>query len=164
MLREDIEARIIFLGTLEWLMALTVRYASPVKFGLVYIAYGNKNELGETYGAQEAAKQLAAVTVSLKNAFRKADLVTRNGSDFWVIVPYTPDTEKLYDKVVEILDVAEHEGLQVVNRETSIFNLTDNIAQLDKQFKSLDALGLLDFLKENKETFAEHLNVSKHPS
>jgi hypothetical protein len=63
--------------------------------------------------------------------------------------------------VVEILDVAEHEGLQVVDRETSIFNLTDNIAQLDKQFKSLDALGLLDFLKENKETFAEHLNISK---
>lgn len=157
MISEDIEARNNFLATLEWLMAVTVRYACPVEFGLIHIEYGGNNELGEVYGAQEAVKQLAEVTHHLKKTFRKTDLVARNGSDFWVIVPYAPPTEKLYDKVVEILGDVEHEGLLVVDPEISIFDLTDNMAELDKQFKELNALAFLEHLKENKKSFAKHM-------
>ncbi len=156
MIKEDIEARNTFLATLEWLMAVTERYSCPVEFGLVHIEYGEHNELGEAYGAQEAVRQLAEVALHLKKAFRKADLVARNGSDFWVVVPFAPSTEKLYDKVVEILESIEHQGLLVVNPEISVFNLTDKMAELDTQLKNLSALDLLEYLKEHKASLAQH--------
>ena len=165
MIRKDADERMCFLSTLEWLMAVTVRYGSPVQFGLVHIACGHKNQLGEAYGAQEAAHQLVAVIDSLKKAFRKTDLVARNGSDLWVIVPFTPSTEKLHDKVIEILESAKHDGLNVVDREVSIFNLTNHLSELDKQIKEFNALSLLEYLEENKKTLAQYtFELSSSPA
>lgn len=156
MVRQDIEARTHFVHTLEWLIAVMHRYSSPIQFGLVHIAHGDKNELGETYGAQEAIRQLAGVTHSLKKAFRKTDLVARDGSDFWVIIPYTPATEKIYDKVLGILQAADHDGLRVVERETSIFSLPMNLTELNKESAQLTALEFLAHLKEHKLSYASH--------
>lgn len=156
MILKDIEAKEHFVRTLEWIMAVTHRYSSPIQFGLVHIAHGNGNEISETYGVQEAVRQLVAVTDSLRNAFRKTDLVARDGSDFWVIVPYTPATEKIYDKVVKILQDADHDGLHIVDRETSIFSLPMDMAELGKELSNLTALEFLTHLKENKHSYASH--------
>lgn len=156
MVTEDIESRSSFLAALEWLMAVTVRYDCPIEFSLIHIEYGDKNQLGEAYGAQEAVQQLDEMRLHLKSVFRKTDMVARNGSDFWVVVPCTPSTEKLQDKVREILGGAEHEGLRIVNPEISIFNVSDQRADLEKQFKDLNALALLEYLKANKKILAEH--------
>ncbi len=156
MILKDLEAKAHFVHTLEWIMAVIHRYSSPIQFGLVHITHGNGNEIGEKYGAQDAVRQLVAVTDSLRNAFRKTDLVARDGSDFWVIVPYTPATEKIYDKVVSILQNADHDGLRIVDRETSIFSLPMNLSELTKEPSKLTALEFLTHLKENKHTYASH--------
>ncbi|MDP2142944.1 MAG: diguanylate cyclase [Gallionella sp.] len=156
MIHKDIEAKAHFVHTLEWIMAVMHRYSFPIQFDLVHIAHGNGNEIGETYGAQEAFRQLAAVTDSLRNAFRKTDLVARDGSDLWVIVPYTPATEKIYDKVSGILQDAVHEGLHIVEREVSIFSLPMHLTELGKDSSKLTALEFLSHLKENRQRYASH--------
>lgn len=155
MMIEDIESRNHFLGTLEWLMAIAARYDQQIELGLIHIEYGHKNELGETYGAREAVNQLAELTRHLKQVFRKTDLVGRNGSDFWVIMPYTPSTEKLFDKVVEILGGLKHESLRIVNPEISVFNLTAHIAAFVKQQREFNALDFIEYLRANKGRFAQ---------
>lgn len=155
MMIEDIESRNNFLATLEWLLAIAARYDRSIELGLIHIEYGHKNELGETYGAHEAVNQLAEMTRHLKQVFRKTDLVCRNGSDFWVIVPYTPSTEKLFDKVFEILGGMEHEGLRIVNPEIAVFDLTALIAAFVKQHREFNALDFIEHLRANKERFAE---------
>lgn len=154
MMIEDIESRNSFLATLEWLLAIAARYDRSIELGLIHIEYGHRNELGETYGAHEAVNQLAEMTRHLKQVFRKTDLVCRNGSDFWVIVPYTPSTERLYDKVFEILGGMEHEGLRVVNPEISVFDLTALIPAFVKQHREFNALDFIEHLRANKECFA----------
>ncbi len=154
MLRDDIDARSGFLMTLDWLLAVMERYPSPLEFVLVHIAYGNKNELGEAYGAQEAVNQLANVTRSLKKTFRKADMSARNGTDFWIIVPYTPATEKIYDKVLGIFNDAKHDNLDIVDRETSIFSLTMLIEK--KVHTRMNVVEFLDHLKQNRQDYATH--------
>lgn len=157
MVSHEVEARNSFLSALEWLMKITLRYANPIQFWLVRITYGNGNQLGE-HGAQEATIQLDAVKGSLNKVFGRTDLVCRNGNDFWIIVPYTTTSaEKLYDKVLDVLQSEEHEFLHVVDREASVYSLTENVAELEKQFKEMDALSLLEYLKENKNSFARYM-------
>lgn len=69
MLIEDIENTDRFLFIFEWLMAIMSRYLCPMPFGLVHIEHGDKNELGDAYGAKEAAEQLVSMTTHLKKAF-----------------------------------------------------------------------------------------------
>ncbi|HCI12964.1 MAG TPA: diguanylate cyclase [Gallionellaceae bacterium] len=156
MISKDIEAKAYFVHTLEWIMAVMHRYSSPIQFGLVHIAHGNGNEIGETYGAQEALKQLVAVTDALRNAFRKTDLVARDGSDFWVIIPYTPATEKIFDKVANILQDAVHDGLHIVEREISIFSLPMPLTELGNDPNKLTAIEFLSHLKENRHRYRSH--------
>lgn len=156
MFRQDIEARNAFLLTFEWLVAVMERYTCPIEFGLVHIAYGEKNELGEAYGAQEAIRQLAAVTLSLKKAFRKTDLVARNGADFWIIVPYTSATEKIYDKVLKILQDASHDDLHIVDCKIAIFSLPTKLTELQKSPAELTSLEFLAHLKDHEHVYAHH--------
>lgn len=156
MICKDIEAKAHFVHTLEWIMAVMHRYSYPIQFGLVHIAHGNGNEIGETYGAQEAFRQLVAATDSLRKAFRKTDLVARDGSDLWVIVPYTPATEKIHDKVAKILQDAVHDGLRIVEREISIFSLPMELTELNRDSSKLTALEFLTHLKEHKRSYASH--------
>lgn len=156
MIIEDLEIRRSFMDTLEWLLALSLRYDSPIQFGLVHIDFGDRNELGEAYGAQEAAKELAELTGHLKSVFRKTDLIARNGTDFWMILPYTPATEKLYDKVIETLGAVDHDGLKVVNPEISVFDLPEHLSALQQQIETLGAPELLAYLKANRQSLARH--------
>jgi len=156
MIIEDLEIRRSFMDTLEWLLAISLRYDCPIQFGLVHIDFGDRNELGEAYGAQEAAKELAELTVHLKKVFRKTDLIARNGTDFWMILPYTPATEKLYDKVIATLGAVDHDGLKVVNPEISVFNLLEHIAAVQQQIETLEVSELLAYLKANRASLAQH--------
>jgi hypothetical protein len=151
----DIESRRVFLFTLEWLLALMGRYSSPLHFGLAYIKLGNNHELGETFGALEAFKQLASLTASLTSTFRKTDLVARDFTDFWVIVPYTTDAEKINNKILGILQEAEHNGLNVVDREISIFELP--LTSTEALNIPTNAIEFLEYLKENKQQFASYV-------
>ena len=157
MIRQDAEAREAFLTTLDWLIAVSARYSSPIEFGLVHISLGNNNELGEAYGAQDAAKQLVALTQALKKSFRKTDMVARNGTDYWIIVPFSSATEKINDKVREILHSSAHVGLHVVDHGTSVFALSSLLKELDKTVIELTALQLLEHLKTNKQIYAKHV-------
>lgn len=153
MYQEDIEAREKFLFTLEWLLAVTKRYSGHLQFGLAHIDYENPKILGETYGAQQASQKLDEVSHSLRKAFRKTDLVARDGVDFWILVPYTPTDEKLVDKIKYIIETASQGGLQIVERDISIFSLPQDAAELGEDFSALE---FLTYLKKNHITLARH--------
>ena len=153
MSHEDLEAREKFLFTLEWLLAVTQRYSGELQFGLAHINYETSRVLGETYGAQKAAQKLDEVSHSLRRAFRKTDLVARDGADFWILVPFAPSEEKLVDKIKYIIDSASQSGLQIVERDISIFVLPNHAAELDA---SSTALEFLDYLKRNHIALASN--------
>lgn len=159
MIRQDAEVQRVFVSTLDWLIAVTNRYYSPLEFGLVHISFGNQHDLGEAYGAVDAIWQLVKFTSTFKRAFRKTDLVARIGIDYWIIVPYTPASEGIYEKVLGILKLAEHEGLQVVERKTSIFTLSTLLKKMDKKLTQLSTLEFLEHLKDNREKYAKHMFV-----
>lgn len=149
MYQENVETREKFLFALKWLLAVTERYSGPLQFGLAHISYNNPKLLGETYGAQVASRQLDEVCLSLRKAFRKTDLVARDGTDFWIIVPFTD--EKISDKIKYILESASLAGLQIVERDISFFSLP--LGGLESS-DELSAEDLLAYLKKNHSTLS----------
>lgn len=155
----DIESRRAFLFTLEWLLALLKRYKNSLQFGLVHIEFGTNHELAEAIGVQEAFKRLAMLTTSFSSTFRKTDIVARDAKDFWVIVPYVSDSEKIHDKILAIFDLEQHHDLNTVDREISIFSLPLVATTLDTTESGADAvpttaLEFLGYLKENRKRLA----------
>lgn len=155
MVNHDAKSREIFINTLDWLSLVVNRYAENFNFALVKIAFGHGNELGEAYGAPEASKQLVAMTADLQKAFRKTDLVARNGSDFWVIFPYTPFSENIYEKIVTVMEDAHHDGLNVVDREIAIFTSPFDLSLT--QTPEFSGLALLEYLKQHQQKLASHV-------
>lgn len=130
-----------------------VRYPQDFSFALVRIAYGNNNALGEAYGAPDAVSQLSSLTVDLQHAFRSSDLVGRKGTDFWVIFPYTRFGENLHEKLLEVLQDADHDSLNIVQREISVFELPYILH--DQPFQPDNGDSLLNFLNQHT-TLASH--------
>lgn len=128
--QDELQAREKFLTTLEWLLAVTARYSGHVQVGLIHIDFGNPRILGEAYGAQRASQRLQEVAHCLRKAFRKTDMVARDGEDFWILTPYTPVTDSLSDKVKHITEMASQNGLEFVERDISVFSLADFSAEL----------------------------------
>ncbi|WP_036301715.1 diguanylate cyclase domain-containing protein [Methylotenera sp. L2L1] len=157
MLIEDIENKDRFLFIFEWLMAIMSRYLCPMPFGLVHIDHGDKNELGNAYGAKEAAEQLVTMTSHLKKTFRNTDLVARIGSDFWIIVPYTPATEKVQDKVRNIIQDSEHGGLKAVVQNASIFSFPSDDKELNQKLRELSGTEFLAHLKKHRDTLSSQM-------
>lgn len=153
MSQEDFAARDKFLYTLEWLLAVTKRYSGALHFGLAHINYETSKILGETYGAQIAAHKLDEISHSLRKTFRNTDLVARDGADFWILVPFTPAEEKLVDKIKYIIDTASQSGLQIVERDISVFLLPNDAAKLDE---NCTALEFLAYLKKNRAALAHN--------
>lgn len=153
MSHEDLEVREKFLFTLEWLLAVTKRHSGGLQFCLAHINYKTPNILGETYGAQNASQKLDEVSHSLRNAFRKTDLVARDGEDFWILVPFVSDEEKLVDKIKYLIETASQSGLQIVERDISIFLLPDGAAELDANGSAVEFLA---YLKRNHIALASN--------
>lgn len=153
MSHEDIEAREKFLFTLEWLLEVTKRHAGGLQFGIAHIDYNNPRILGETYGAKQAAQKLDDVSRSLRSSFRKSDLVARDGTDFWILVPFAPAEERLVDKIKYIIDAASQGGLHIVKRDISIFLLPIDAVDLDADSTALE---FLKYLKKNRIALSRH--------
>ena len=143
MSQENFDKREKFLFTLEWLLAVTKRYSGGLQFGLAHIDYKTPRTLGETYGAQKAAQKLDEVSRSLHKAFRKTDLVVRDGADFWILMPFSYAEEKLVDKIKYIIETASLGGLQIVERDISFFLLPNDSAELDANSSALEFLAHL---------------------
>lgn len=148
---EDTEARDKFLFTLEWLLAVTKRHTDCVRFGLAHIDYDSSRILGETYGAQDASKRLDEVAHSLRKAFRKTDLVARDGVYFWILVPFTSPEEKFVDKIKYIVETASQCGLQIVSRDIYFYLLPHDADGLDADCSSM---AFLNHLKKNRTALA----------
>lgn len=152
LLKKEIESRRAFLFALEWLLALLNRYSSSIQFDLVHIELGSDHELGEAFGAQEAFKQLALLTTSLTNDFRKTDIITRNVTDYWIIVPYDSNREQIQTKIVDIFQASKHKDLNIINREISIFSLPLDSSEAITNLTS--ATEFLEYLKEHRKELA----------
>ncbi len=152
MSREDIDAYDKFIFTLDWLLAVIRRYSCFLQFGLVYIDFETPQKLGETYGALHASHKLDEVAHCLRNSVRKTDLVARSGADFWILVPHVPAEEKLIDRIKEIVEAASKDGLQIVERDLSIFLFPQDSNELD----NLPAERFLDHLKKHHTALAGH--------
>jgi predicted signal transduction protein with EAL and GGDEF domain len=153
MRQEDIDSHDKFLFTLEWLLAVTKRYSDPLQFGLVHIHYKNLGILGETYGAKNASHKLDDVSRSLRKAFRKTDLVARDGTDFWILVPYTQANEKLVDKVNDTIEAASQDDLHVAEHDISIFALSQDVVNV---CEGCSASEFLLYIKINRTGLALH--------
>ena len=142
----DLDARDKFLYTLEWLLEVSKRYSGSLQFGLAYIHYKDPHILGQTYGAKSASQKLDEVSHTLRKIFRKTDLVARDGSDFWILVPYTPVKEKLAEKVNDIIEKASQDGLEIVGHDIHLIPLSDEAVQ---KCEGCSALEFLTHLKVN---------------
>jgi hypothetical protein len=143
MIKEDIEAREKFLFVLDWLLAIRQRHAETISFGLAHINYGQHQVLGEAYGAQEASRKLVDVSMALRRGFRKTDLIARDGLDFWILVPYMRANEKLSDKLKEIVEIASKSGLDIVERDVSIYALPTDDMTAGENCSALEMLARL---------------------
>jgi predicted signal transduction protein with EAL and GGDEF domain len=153
MQQADLDAREKFLYTLEWLLEVSKRYSGPLQFGLAYIHYKDPHILGETYGAKTASQKLDDVSHTLRKIFRKTDLVARDGTDFWVLVPYTPVNEKLVDKVNGIIEKASQGDLEIMGHDVFLFSLSQDVV---KQCKECTAADFLTHIKSNHIENALH--------
>jgi hypothetical protein len=151
----DIQLCSRFIDTLDWICQVLIRHADDINIALVKIAYGDDNSLGEAYGAPEALRQLSSLTHDLQNSFRKSDLVGREGTDFWILFPYTRVTDNIHDKLLDVLEGSAHNNLNIVEREISIFELP--VIYQKATVKPEDALSLLHYVKANQSELASHV-------
>lgn len=155
MYKINAEARDKFLLGLEWMLAVTRRYPGALQFCLVLIKHNNYSLLGESYGAQMASRQLDEALQSLRQAFRKTDLVARDGSDFWIMVPFSPDNEKVSDKIKYILESLSLAGLHIVERDISFFSWPLSLKDIPLS-DDAQPLEVLAYLKKNQTLLAHH--------
>lgn len=147
-MQEDLDALDRFMITLEWLMALQERHPDALQCGLLHVCFHNKESLGEAYGARDAAQMLSELAHQLRLAFRKTDLVARDGTDFWILVPYT-SPETVTEKVTTLVELASDNGLDIVDRDVAIFTLPD--AQTISQLAFNSGAEFLSYLKQNQQ-------------
>ncbi len=140
-----------FLFTLDWLLAVTRRYSSSLEFGLAHINFENPGALGDAYGAPLASHKLDDVLLLLRKAIRKTDLVARDGADFWILLPHATGEEKLADRIREIVDLTSQSGLQIVERDLTLYSFPKGLPELEGE---VSAYEFLSHLKQNHSTLA----------
>ncbi len=145
---EDLAALDRFTTVLEWLLAVRERRAELSSIVLIHVSFHDQQRLGDAYGASEAHHMLAALGDRLRQAFRKSDLVARDGSDFWILIPYeVPAT--VTERVAMLVDLAAQDGLDIVDRDIGFYSLA-GAAGDDIAFTS--AAAFLDYLKRHEQT------------
>lgn len=151
----DIQLCSRFIETLDWICQVLIRHSEDFNVALVRIAYGDNNSLGETYGAPEALRQLSSLTHDLQASFRRSDLVGREGTDFWILFPYTRVTDNVYDKLLDVIQGSAHNNLNIVEREIAIFELP--LIYSKALVKPDTSHALLKHLKTNQAVLASHV-------
>jgi len=145
---QEVEALDQLKIVLEWLMALQERDPLSLHFGLVHVCFHDRQALGAAYGAQDASKMLNDLAHKMRQAFRKTDIVARDGTDFWILVPYT-SPETVLEKVSMLVKLAADDGLSIVDRDVAVFSLPDSDVMNGSSFES--AGELLTHLKKNRQ-------------
>jgi len=150
-MNEDHEARERFLITLDWLLALNERYDNAVQYGLLHVCFHDKQVLGDAYGAQHAIQLLTGLAARLRKAFRKTDLVARDGTEFWILIPYT-EPQTVIDKVTQLVDMASQSGLDVVERDLAFFTVGgDHDTPMPSTPQPMTSLQYLDELRKRRQ-------------
>lgn len=112
-----------FMTLLEWAIRVCRRYPNALNFGLAHVSMGETQEIGNALGVQEANRQLNEVVETLRSAFRKTDLVMRDGVDFWILAPYTPADENITEKIHTIIKEVSQQGLDIMDRNIAVFSI-----------------------------------------
>jgi GGDEF domain-containing protein len=146
-MQDDIDAFDHFKYTLEWLLAVLERHPDALQFGLIHVCFHNKEALGSRYGARDAVNMLRELASQLRKSFRKTDLVARDTTDFWILVPYT-DPATVTEKVSQLVELASDNGLDIVDRDVAVFTLPD--PQITNMTAYDSARELLAYLKANR--------------
>lgn len=151
----DIQLCSRFIDTLDWICQVLIRHSDDFHVALVKIAYGDDNSLGEAYGAPEALRQLSSLTHDLQRSFRRSDLVGREGTDFWILFPYTRVSDNVYDKLMDVIQGSAHANLNIVEREIAIFELP--VIYTKALIKPDSGHALLQHLKQHQASLASHV-------
>lgn len=126
MVLEDMYARERFLFWLEWLLALESRYSNILQSGLVRITLDRRDVFGLTYDAGDTALKLSEVKDCLKQAFRRTDLVARDGLNFWILTPFT-QSDPVIEKIKKVIQTAPLSGISLSKSDIDIFLLRDHL-------------------------------------
>jgi hypothetical protein len=146
-MKEDNAAWDKFLYVLEWVLAVQMRYANNLRHSLVCINFHDQRTLGDAYGAKDALQMLIDLAKQLRKSMRKTDLIARNGTTIWVMIPFvTP--ESVLSKVSQIVEIGAANGLDIVDRDISIFSIPDAGILEGKDFKS--AQDFLEYIDDQK--------------
>ena len=135
MVLEDMYARERFLFWLEWLLALESRYSNILQSGLVRITLDRHDVFGLTYDAGDTALKLSEVKDCLKQAFRRTDLVARDGLNFWILTPFT-QSDPVIEKIRKVIKTAPLNGLSIAKSDIDIFLLRDHLKPGIPAFKT----------------------------
>lgn len=158
-MKEDTAAWEKFLYVLEWVLAVQARYATSLRHSLVCISFHDQKRLGDTYGAKDALQMLVDLAKQLRQSLRKTDLVARNGTSVWVMIPFvTP--ESVLAKVSQIVEIGAANGLDIVDRDISIFSIPDAGILEGKNFN--DAEDFLEFIGDKKNVAMRWEACAKH--
>lgn len=149
MMTEDLDALDRFTTILEWLLTVRERRIELVDIVLIHVCFHDQQRLGDAYGASEAHQMLASLASRLRQAFRKSDLVAREGTDFWILIPYeVPAT--VTERVATLVELAAADGLNIVDRDIGYFSLNATSGEDDAAFTSASAF--LEHLKQHEQT------------
>lgn len=122
MLQNDIQGREHFLFTLNWLLAVQRRHGASLSYSLANVCFQRRDLLGSVYGAAHAHRMLLDVSAALHKAFRRTDLVMRDHTDFWILLPLSSQ-ESVFKRVREIVEIVSSIGLNIVERDITLFEL-----------------------------------------
>jgi GGDEF domain-containing protein len=160
-MKEDTAAWEKFLYVLEWVLALQVRYANNLRYSLVCVSFHNQRALGDAYGARDAVQMLVELAGKLRTGLRKTDLVARNGTDIWVLIPFvTP--ESVLSKVSQIVEIAAANGLDIVDRDVSIYSVPDAGILEGQRFDTPQ--DFLEFIGDKKNVAVRWTGIAQNPA
>lgn len=146
---EDLAAFERFTTILEWLLEVRERRIELVDIVLIHVCFHDQQRLGDAYGASEAHQMLAGLASRLRVACRKSDLVARDGTDFWILMPYeVPAT--VTERVATLVELAAADGLNIVDRDIGYFSLNATSGEDEQAFTS--AAAFLAYLKQHEQT------------
>lgn len=138
------------LHVLEWIIDVKLRHYDSLGLGfsLAYISFYDKMVLGNRYGAMVALQMLVELDYELSRAMRKSDIVARDGTDFWVLIPHH-QADLVVSKISRIVEIAAENGLDVVDRDISTFVFQD--INILKEYGLETPQLFLEYVKNNRK-------------
>lgn len=153
MLQNDIQEREHFLFTLNWLLEVQRRHGASLSYSLANVCFQRRDVLGSVYGAPRAHRMLLDVSAALHRAFRRTDLVMRDHTDFWILLPLSSQ-ESVFKRVREMVEIVSSLGLNIVERDIALFELGSGQIAADAP---QDADEFLRYLKSRQPAKSQRL-------